>query len=908
MMNRARESHARGDLAAAAKGYESVLKLDPRNFEAAYYLGVAHYQVGRLERAAELFGTAAALGPRRVEPHKDRGLVLMKLGRYEQALASLEAALRLQPSNPELLLNRGIAQKNTGRISDSVESYRAALRLKPGMAEAHNNLANSLQLLGQREEALESYTKAFTLKPGYAEAHVNAAALLLQLGRAAEALPILDQSLAANPRHSEAHRTRAECLLAETRLEEALAAATRAIEAGKASADAFLTRAAIHERMRRPAEAIGDFDQALSLDPRNSAALLGKARLLCHESRYDEAVALCDAAIAAHPGDAKGYYGIGRALEGRRELQAALVSHQKASELEPDWQAPVLRRARVLRELGRHDEALAIFDQAIATDPQSAQAFIGKGDVLRALQRFDEALANYDQAIALVPDNPMYFGIRGSLRVEMGDSEEAVEDIGQGLKLSAAGKPDALAVTEDCIKLLSVDKIPGIYATEDDLARTRDKVEDALDELDRIYGAGAALTPEQTLISQQAIRQFNGFYLAYHQRNDRETMEKISRVSSGLLALPPHEPMAKAGHGGRIRVGIASQRLRNHNGANWAYNWFAHLPKDDYEIVTYNFEQTDDPFAAKFAALGTHRQLTWSRSRPGELVQQMRKDHLDILMLTDVGMTPVSRFLALHRIAPCQFTAWGHPVTTGSAEMDFYLSSDLMEPANAQEHYTETLVRMPNIALYLDETEDAGPVDRAAFGLPEGRVLYGCLQSLFKYLPRHDAILPRIALEVPEALFVFIEGSRGYMTDVMRQRLDRAFAAHGLDAARHVTFLPRQPSQQFDRLMRAMDVCVDSVGWSGGNTTIKTIAFGVPLATLPGDFMRGRHSSAMFRMIGADEMIAGSEEDYVDLLARLGRDEAWRQHCIGLFRNGRHRLYRDQSFIDAFDAFLKSQA
>lgn len=908
LMNRARESHARGDLAAAAKGYENILKRDPRNFEAAYFLAVAFYQAGRLERAADLFATAAKINPSRVEPHKDRGLVLMKLGQYEAALASFETAAQLAPDNPELFLNRGIAQKNAGLIAESVASYQAALRLKPGLAEAHNNLANSLSLLGRMEEALHSYTQAFTLKPGYAEAHVNAANLLQQMGQPGEAIPVLEKAIAANPRHAGAHRSLAECLLSANRPEEALAAASRAVALDGASVDAFLIRASIHDKARRPMDALADYDRALALDPHCLLALLAKARLFCDQAQYAEAVALCDIAIAAQPGEARAYYGIGRAFEGLRELAAAIMSYEKASELEPEWLNPVLRRARVLKDMGRNEDALSAYELTIAKHPDSADAHLGRGDVLRALQRFTEALASYDQAISLAPDRPLYFGIRGSLQIELGDSDAALQDFGQGLKAIAAGKPAALGMAEDCIKLLSVDKIPGIYATESQLASTRDRVEAALDALDRAYEGQVTLSSDQTMISEQAIRQLTGFYLAYHQRNDRETMAKLSRVSTKLLSLASREIPARRADGGKIRVGIASQRLRNHNGANWAYNWFARLPQGDYDFFTYSFEPSKDSLAVKFAALGTHRPLTWSRSRPHALVQQMQEDSLDILMLTDVGMTAVSRFLSLHRIAPCQFTAWGHPVTTGSAEMDFYLSSDLMEPENAQDHYTEKLIRMPNLALYLDEEENAEAVAPPSFGLPEGRVLYGCLQSLFKYLPRYDEILPRIALEVPDALFVFLEGPFDYMTAVMRERLQKAFAAHGLDAALHVTFLRRQTSSNFDRLMKSMDLCIDSVGWSGGNTTLKNIGFGVPLATLPGHFMRGRHSSAMFRMIGADELIASSLEDYVAKLVNLGRDKSYRAHCSGLFRAGQHRLYRDQSFIDALDAFLKSQA
>ena len=131
-----------------------------------------------------------------------------------------------------------------------------------------------------------------------------------------------------------------------------------------------------------------------------------------------------------------------------------------------------------------------------------------------------------------------------------------------------------------------------------------------------------------------------------------------------------------------------------------------------------------------------------------------------------------------------------------------------MEPDDAQDHYTEKLVRMPNLALYLDEEDEAPPsATRQDFGLPEGRVLYGCLQSLFKYLPRHDGLLPQIAREVPEALFVFLEGTPDYMTQMMKARLEKAFAAHGLEAAQHVIFLPRQTAVDFNRLMQVMDVC-----------------------------------------------------------------------------------------------------
>ena len=72
--------------------------------------------------------------------------------------------------------------------------------------------------------------------------------------------------------------------------------------------------------------------------------------------------------------------------------------------------------------------------------------------------------------------------------------------------------------------------------------------------------------------------------------------------------------------------------------------------------------------------------------------------------------------------------------------------------------------------------------------------------------------------------------------------------------------------------------------------------------------MRGRHSSAMFRLIGAEEMITSTPDAYVALLVRLGREEEFRRHISGIFRRQGPRLYRDESFIAAFDSFLKANA
>src|SRR5947199_133897 len=57
---------------------------------------------------------------------------------------------------------------------------------------------------------------------------------------------------------------------------------------------------------------------------------------------------------------------------------------------------------------------------------------------------------------------------------------------------------------------------------------------------------------------------------------------------------------------------------------------------------------------------------------------------LDVLFYQDVGLEPLSYFLAFSRLAPVQLTSFGHPDTTGIPNLDYFLSSSSYELPGAQ--------------------------------------------------------------------------------------------------------------------------------------------------------------------------------------------------------------------------------
>jgi predicted O-linked N-acetylglucosamine transferase (SPINDLY family) len=198
---------------------------------------------------------------------------------------------------------------------------------------------------------------------------------------------------------------------------------------------------------------------------------------------------------------------------------------------------------------------------------------------------------------------------------------------------------------------------------------------------------------------------------------------------------------------------------------------------------------------------------------------------------------------------------------------------------------------------------------RQALDLPDSATVYWCGQSLYKYLPQFDWLIPAIARGVPGSMFVFIEfADSPDLTDRFRQRLETAFAACGLDAEDHVRILPRQSPQAFAAALGQADVVLDSIGWSGCNSLFDALRHDLPIVTMPGALMRGRHGAAILQAIGVTETICPTLDFYVATAIALGRDTAFRARIRAAVSSGRRSMDSGAAAVDALAAQLREWA
>ena len=619
----------------------------------------------------------------------------------------------------------------------------------------------------------------------------------------------------------------------------------------------------IYQQRGNHADAIRQIDTALRINPNAAAAHCNRAVALHELSRFAEALASCDTAIALKPDFTEAFYNRGIALEGMQRLDEALASYDQAIALKPDHPEAFNNRGIVLRQLKRLDEALASYDQAIALKPDYPEVFYNRGVVLKELHRLDEALASNQQAIALKP----------------GFAEARY----------------AMCMAE----------LPILYMNEAEIVTRRAAYERRLRELCEADRGSA----DQVRFAK-GFGYSQPFYLPYQGYNDRGLQAIYGAFVCRAMAAcyPPAAPVPLPKPEEPVRVGIVSGFFRQHS--NWKLpikGWLSQLDRTRFRIFGYHTSARQDAETSAAAAM-CDRFVTGPLSIDGWR-EQILADAPHVLIYPEVGMDRVAAALAAQRLTAVQCNSWGHPETSGFPTLDYYLSSDLMEPPDAQEHYTERLVRLPNLSVYWEPTE-APPASIAQrnFGLRAGATIYWCCQSLFKYLPRFDTVFPRIARGAGDCQFVFIEGEVPHTTALFRQRLDQAFVAQGLSMNDHCVFLPRLDQFEFLAATRQCHVFLDSIGWSGCNSTLESLLYDLPIVTMPGPLMRGRHSTAILRMMDVTETIAETLDDYVLIAVRLAQDAAWRLAVSARIAAARHRVQHDRACILGLEQFLNHVA
>ena len=627
----------------------------------------------------------------------------------------------------------------------------------------------------------------------------------------------------------------------------------------------------------------------------------------------DEIVERCSAVLAERPDDAEAARDLGAVLNDSVQLERAM--HALAGSAAP---ARVAALGLMHQVMGAREDARAAYRRAVAGDPAQVVALRGLmtlaqspteseeatdllqsalkhdpeqavlmadlGGALYRARRYAQALPLLERALQLRPQSTVTARQCFFLLQELGEPERARAVFARHL----IGKRDPV------LELHAATLLPPIPSSAAHIARWRDRFR-------RQVAALCQDPPALTDAAQGFARSL--FLLAYHGLDDRDLRADLAqlyrRASPDLSFTAPHCIAPAARPAGRIKLGLVSSFFRDHTIGKLNLGFAERLPRDRFEVTVFAVPGRADAMTQRYrAAADRFVVLPPKLADARALIAQSRQD---ALFYPEIGMEALSYTLAFARLAPLQFTTWGHPETSGIDTIDVFLSSAWLESAEAERQYTERLVRLDALPAAPVLPEAKRRFERAHLGLPEDKRLYACPQTLFKFHPSFDPMLAAILARDPDGLLVLLEGATPEWVAKLTRRLRRA----GIDTERQVRFLPQMPLDQYLSLCRVADVVLDPPVFGGGNSTYEALYQDAVVVTLEGEFLRGRISAAMYRKMGLADLIPADARGYVDLALRVAQDKAFRAEQRARIAERRHLIYDNDDGVKAMAAFVE---
>src|SRR5438067_1276938 len=281
------------EYSSAVAWLSKIPQSDKHAAEANFFLGLAAYYSGNIDRAAEALRVVADRFPL-TEAYNNLGVVEAKRSRTT-SLEYLQKAVQADPTEPDYHFNLALSLARTTDKQAAIRELKEVLSLRPTDAEARNYLQTlalgssslarpplerikrnydeaSFRQLAFAMENAEEAQMANSNPRKHAAMHVDQGKQRLSQGFYEEARDHFRKALALDPQNSEAHLGLANAQIALNDLAGARSELEQSLR-DRPTSETYVVLAQLHLKENKLDAANDDLTQALRLEPTNSSAL-----------------------------------------------------------------------------------------------------------------------------------------------------------------------------------------------------------------------------------------------------------------------------------------------------------------------------------------------------------------------------------------------------------------------------------------------------------------------------------------------------------------------------------------------------------------------------------------------------------------------------------------------------------
>ena len=492
-------------------------------------------------------------------------------------------------------------------------------------------------------------------------------------------------------------------------------------------------------------------------------------------------------------------------------------------------------------------KSAGLFENLIKVYPENLSILKNLANCYAYLRNFDKAEACIKKIISIKPNEPFVYQFLASILKDQDKLEEATSIVNEGLKKKLINEKWEIQ------KNLFFPKIP---SSSEEIKIYRKKIEVEIEKiLDVNFQKELSYDDDQIIVPPHVD-------LSYSDWDNLELNKKNVKAFKKLFKILNEDSYSERKIEGKIKIGIISEFFTDHTIGKLYKDLIFSLDTNKFQIFIFHSQKTyPGDVLTEFKKKETEGVLK-NKFLPIKLTEKIniiKEFELDVIFYPDIGLSIEFYYLALIRLAKYQFTTFGHPETTGSKSIDYYLISKNCVNKNTQKHYSEKLLLMDYLPMVYSK-----PIVKKKLSENElkRKNIYSCPQTLFKLHPDFDQIIFDI-LEKDKKAIVYLIKDRD---KVWYKKLIKRFSNNEKYDSKRIIFM--DPLNQEDYLLHLgrASVLLDPIYYGAGNSFFESMLFGTPSVTLPTEHIKSRLVLGAYKQMGIkDAPIAVDIPNYVEL-------------------------------------------
>lgn len=470
-----------GEYVEAIKVYSKAINSDPENADLYYGRGRSYEKLNELETAIKDFSTAIKLDENFIDALRHRAQLYLRTSQPQKAIEDYNYLISSQQDAAAYYPERAKIKIAVGDIKGALEDYSAAIRLNPNVAVYHFEQGQLYYQQKQLEQAIKSFSAAIDSDKQLVNAYysrgmvyadnqnINSAAADFERARSVglekEQLLAIDnialeyissgqgamekadyknalenfiKVVLLSPADESAWLMKGDAHYKLQDYENAVQSYTKAIELGKVS-QAYYKRGLVYRQLKNYEAAKSDFNKFIPIGRELISITERKANNAKSAGSLEQ--------IAAEV--AQAWYTLGHAQEMAEQYKDALVSLEKALDINKGYAQALFARGSVQLALKDYKKAIKDIEKSIKWGIEdSPWIYLALGKAYEGIGQFDYAISIYTYIIDSVDKNSdLAYIQRAAAYKNIKQYQLALQDIKAAMSLNSAASRDVDLLT-----------------------------------------------------------------------------------------------------------------------------------------------------------------------------------------------------------------------------------------------------------------------------------------------------------------------------------------------------------------------------------------------------------------------------------------------------------------------------